>query len=227
MKLASLVASLFIATYVAGSSVPDPRKAPTAFEAEWLEQATKVEKTASQQHLTIYVLTQSGEGVAGSPANTSFYKRKDGSKLCAITIIAADNPMADIMFDHVPWYMRKTAIKTILLHELGHCAQYFHDTTRVLDEAEMKKEAYADVYALAVLARGSSSEYNSAVAFATMLRTKTSPPPDDPVQRNSYERYDTMRYIEMHREIKSLGKKYEPHDVAAHIVYGEPLSEQK
>jgi len=224
MKLVSMFVAAAAALLLGGSTVKADRIQIANYEGEWLKQVGALKTTAEEQKLTIGVATADGGGEAGSPAASSFYIHKTtGAKFCVITITVRNNPLAVVLFERTPKDQRELALKAILMHELGHCAQFVHDTDRVMSVTEMRKEAYADVYSIALMSKLSDIEFSKVLSFFIWFRVKVGEPPKDPVQKNSYDRYDTLPYILRAIEIRELAKQYPPEKVAAYIVYEEKL----
>lgn len=228
MKIATMAALMFVASYVAGSSVPDANAVRTT-EDQWREQAIAVEREARADGMIIGIEMAEGNGNPQTPALTRFYVHSvDGRKICLITIIDKNNPYATKMFGATPRKSIELVMKSILQHEIGHCAMYVNDLERLIDEKNLLKEAYADVYSIAKMSTLSDAEFKEVIKFFKRLRDEANNKPltDDPKVLEMFEKYNTMRFIAKADKIRELAKTYSAAEVAAHIVYGDALPEK-
>ncbi len=197
----------------------------TAAETRWLTAAGPVLAYSQRLQLPIDIVVQPKAGAGDVPLAMGF----DG-KRCKLVLSLRGNPDADAILEKVPEAERGLLIEAMTAHEIGHCWRYAHgvwhalpagfvetgeefaDSDSLLAAAKemrdsRREEGYADLVALAWIARSHPEAYAKVYGWLAALRG------DQPVARNAH---DTRAWVALARDADAFGQAATPfEDVAA------------
>ena len=207
--------------FVATLALLYPTSITPSVSDQWLKQANTVQQLAASDGMEVDLHVVSANGKNFGPAATAYLTKKDGGKACGFFLIVENSPNVDIVLSGTAKEDRDDLIYSILVHELGHCSQYY--THAELIPADINKsrdrrnEGYADVYALVTIAQQKPYFYSKAVNFFRKIRKNAGRMFMDD------ERYDTIEYLDQAKKILRLAATHRADDIANFIVYKMPL----
>jgi hypothetical protein len=191
----------------------------TAQEVRWLTAAGPVLAYSQRLQLPIDIIVQP-RARAGDVALAMGF---DG-KRCKLVVSLRGNPDAENILDKVPEQQRGLLIETMAAHEAGHCWRYVSGVwnalpTGLVDTAEhevaegelvaaaramrisRREEGFADLVALAWIARNHPQRYGEVYGWLQSLRG------EQPAAA-----HDTRAWVELARQPESFGNAATPFD---------------
>lgn len=165
--------------------------AAVATEAQWIAAATQAVAFGQQQGLPIMLRVERGDGL---PGHTPIGIQSEEG-VCTLVVSARDNPAADRLSALVDPTVLDLFLQAAAIHEVGHCHRRlagFPHNERLVAPATWfafarnwfvrrirTEEAYADLTAVAWLARYHPADYAQVVGELARIRARYRDPKHD------------------------------------------------
>ncbi|MBC7452695.1 MAG: hypothetical protein H7335_03130 [Massilia sp.] len=196
----------------------------TAQETRWLAAAGPVLAYAQRLNLPIDITVQPQPGPHDVPLAMGF----DGQR-CKLVLSIRGNPDAESLFAQAPQIERTLLIEVMTAHEIAHCWRYasgvWHalpagfndagvdDANKRISPAEAKamretrrEEGYADLVALAWIARNHPGKYAQVYGWLESVRREP---------RAARGAHDTRAWVRLARDAAAFGHGATPFDDVA------------
>ena len=176
---------------LAGACVAPLAAATVASESQWISAATRAVAFGQQHGMPIMLEVQSGPGL---PGRTPIGLQSEAG-MCTLVVSARDNPAADRLTAMIDPAALDLFLQAAAMHEVGHChrrlAGFPHNERLVAPATWFRfardwfvrrvrtEEAYADLTAVAWLARYHPDQYASVVGELARVRARYRDPRHD------------------------------------------------